>query len=285
MAARGSQVFDVLRVVPTADGLAAIGLRPHVSRFLQSAELMGMQNVGTVGDLERAVAETVSAAPEVAGQDTPSFTVKLVAAWTEEPNGVMPASLEPTVFVLALPARPGAEPEVFGAPVKVKSVTMPKVPASVLPPSLKVAASYTPGIREQMRVRSLGYDYPIFKTTNGDLAESTTLSVLVVSNGQVLVPPLDAVLDGITRRVVLDVAHHLSIPVDVRGIYWDEVEAADELILSSTTHAVTPVMALDDRLIDAPGPVTEELGRAVTELYDGGHPLSPRWLTPLTTLA
>lgn len=284
MAARGSQVFDVLRVVTTADGPAAIGLRPHVSRFLQSAELMGMQNVGTVGDLERAVAETVLAAPEVSAPTNRSFTVKLVAAWAEEANGVMPASLEPTVFVLALPIQAGSEPEVFGAPVKVKSVAMPKVPASVLPPSLKVAASYTPGLREQMRIRSLGYDYPIFKTTGGDLAESTTLSMLVVRNGQILAPPLDSVLDGISRRVVLDVADHLSIPVDVRGIYWDEVEAADELILSSTTHAVTPVRLLDDRSIDAPGPITTRLGLAMTELYDGRHPLSPRWLTPLSAL-
>lgn len=283
MAARGSQVFDVLRVVTTDDGPCAVGLRPHVARFINSAELMGMRDVGTAGDLERAVAETVMAAPAGNGR-TRSFTVKLVAAWTEEAIGVMPASLQPTVYVLALPIDPATEPEVLGRPVKVKSVSMPKLPPSVLPPSLKVAASYTPGLREQMRVRSEGFDFPIFRTVNGDLAESTTLSVLVVADGRLLAPPLDSVLDGISRRIVVDVAGHQTIPVDVRGVYWDEVEGADELIFSSTTHVVTPVSLLDDRVIEAPGPVTKQIGVAMTELYQGNHPLSGRWLTPLSSL-
>ncbi len=285
MAARGSQVFDVLRVVATADGPAAVGLRPHVARFLNSMELMGMESDTDLGTLERAVAQTVLAGADVIGTEgTGFYTVKLVAAWSEPGDGVMPSSLKPSLYVLAQPVTSLADAAVLGRPVKLRSSEMPKLPQSVLPPSLKVAASYTPGLREQMRVRAEGYDYPVFRTVDGDLAESTTLSILVVQNGRVLVPPLDSVLDGISRRTVLDAAQHLSIPVDVRGVYWDEVEGADELILASTNRTVTPVELLDQRTLDAPGPITEQLGAVMSEIYRGEHPLSAQWLTPLAAL-
>jgi branched-chain amino acid aminotransferase len=284
VAARGSQVFDVLLVTATDRGPCAVGLRPHVTRFLRSADLMGMEQVGEVGELERAVAETVMANLDGAGPAgrRGPFVVKLIAAWVEEVVGVVPASLRPTVFVTSVPAEGDGIPAVPDTPARVRSSAMPKIPAEILPPSLKVAASYTPGLREQLRSLSEGFDHTVFRSVSGDLAESTTLSVLVVSGGRVLAPPLDAVLDGITRRTVLDAAQDHGIPVEVRAVPWSEVVAADELILSSTTHPVIPVGRLDDRDLSAPGPVTAGLADTMAAIYRGRHRLSDRWLTPLT---
>lgn len=284
MAARGSQVFDVMLVTRTDRGPCAVGLRPHVARFLRSAELMGMEDVGEIGDLERAVAQTVTANASPVSQNAAyrgSFVVKIIAAWVEEAVGLLPAEVRPSVYVVALPTGGDRIPTVLLPPAKVRSSTMPKIPAEILPPSIKVAASYTPGLREQLRSQAEGYDHTVFRSTSGDLAESTTLSTLVVTEGRVLAPPLDTVLDGITRRIVLDAAQDSGIPVEVRAISWDEVEAADELILTSTTHPVVPVSLLDDRPFEAPGPVTTELAEVLTEIFSGEHRLSGQWLSPL----
>jgi branched-subunit amino acid aminotransferase/4-amino-4-deoxychorismate lyase len=144
-----------------------------------------------------------------------------------------------------------------------------------------VAASYTPGLREQLRSQAEGYDHTLFRTSDGDLAESTTLSALVIAGERIVVPPLDTVLDGITRRIALDAAQDMGIPIEVRPVSWDEVTAADELVLTSTTHPLVPVGRLDDREFDAPGPITTALGAVMAELYAGTHPLSDQWLTPL----
>ncbi len=92
-------------------------------------------------------------------------------------------------------------------------------------------------------------------------------------------------LDGITRRAVLDVAEHLGIPYSVRAVAWAEVETADELFLSSSIRMVLPVGRLDDRVLDAPGPVTTALAEGMGRLLTGGHPLDRRWMTPLAPLA
>ncbi len=280
-------MFDVLAVSRTDAGPCAVGLRPHVARFLRSAEMMGMEDVGEIASLERAIAQTVLANCSPIGPNADyegSFVVKLIAGWVEQANGLLPSEIKPTVYIVATPTGVDGPIVALKPPTTVRSADMPKIPAEILPPSLKVAASYTPGLREQMRSRSLGFDNTAFKTADGDLAESTTLSMLVVAGGRILAPPLDNVLDGITRRVLLDAAQADGVTVDVRAIRWDEVRSAEELLLSSTNHPVTPVSLLDAVPLAAPGPVTQALGATVAEILAGTHELSGKWLTPLQGL-
>lgn len=287
MAGRGSQVFDVMLVTSTDAGPCAVGLREHVTRFLRSTALMGMEGVGSAAELEQAIAVTVmtNVGPGGASEDHGgSMTVKIIAAWNDESIGVLPATLQPTVYVLTFPSDTDAATGALKAPAKVRSAAMPKIPADILPPSLKVAASYTPGLREQMASKKMGFDQTVFRTVDGDMGESTTLSMLAITGGRVLAPPLDSVLDGITRRVLLDIAQDAQIPVDVRSTYWDEVTGADELLLASTNQPVVPIAQLDEQIFDAPGPVTCALAEGLSRVFDGSHRLSGSWLTPLQGL-
>lgn len=272
---RGSTVFDVMKVVQLDDGPRAFGLREHMARFMQSMDLMGMTPTVQLSELERAVAETVLANPG-------AEVVKVAAAWSEIPLRSLPVSTVPTVYVSAM--RPGttADPGGQQSSVRLRTATSPKIPPSILPPSLKVAASYTAGVRERMAAVADGFDDVVFRTADGDLAEGTTQSLFVIGEGRVLLPPLDNVLDGITRRTVVDLARHAGIDVEVRPVYWDEVTDADELFLCSTISQVLPVSCLDDRELPAPGPVSASLSLAIHELLAGSHGLSTRWLTPLS---
>ncbi|MGF1595879.1 MAG: aminotransferase class IV [Acidimicrobiales bacterium] len=272
---RGSEVFDVLRVLPGDGGPVAVGLRAHVARFDRSMELMSMASPYDVATLERAVAETVAANPG-------ATTVKLVAAWSEIAPTSRPLSLVPSIYVAALVDR--TDPISPREPIDVVTSDMPKIPAAVLPPGLKVAASYTPGLRQQLAADRAGHDEVIFGTMEGTLAEATTQSLLVVRHGRVLAPSLDHVLDGITRRMLVDLITSDGVVVDVRDVGWDDVAAADELILTSSNRFLTPVGRLDGRVLDAPGPVSERLAALVADLAAGTHPLSGRWLTPLASL-
>ncbi|MEZ5411353.1 MAG: aminotransferase class IV [Acidimicrobiales bacterium] len=275
---RGSEVFDVLRVLPGPGGggaPVAVGLRPHVARFEHSMALMGMASPWDIGTLERAVAETVAANPGPADR-----LVKLVAAWAEVPPATVPTSLVPVVFVACAPiASPGV---LADQPARLRSVPGGRIPADVLPTTLKVAALYTAAVRLQLAARADGYDDVLLRTADGDLAEAPSQSLLVVTDdGHLLAPPLDSVLDGVTRRLVLDLALDRGLAVDVRSIRWDEVTGAAELLLVSTSRFIRPVAELDDVAYPAPGPVAAQLGADLDALVGGRHRLSGRWLTPL----
>ena len=272
---RGSEVFDVLRVVDTNAGPAVVGLRPHMARFDHSMELMGMEPAFDVGQMERAVAQTVLANPGAS-------TVKVVAAWAEVAPGSRPLTRKPSMFVAALPNY--SLTIELGEPVTVATSTMPKIPASILPPSLKVAACYTAAIRHQLEAEEAGFDDVIFRTTEGKLAEATTQSLFVVSEDRIMVPPLDSVLDGITRRLLLDVAQHDGWSVAVRDVHWDEVTEAPELLLTSTSVFLRPVSRLDDRELKAPGALAARLAELLPKMLAGEHPLAKRWLTPIEAI-
>lgn len=287
MSARGSQVFDVMAVAETDAGPCAFGLREHVTRFVRSMDLMGMEDTLPVGEVENAIAETVVAncVGSAALLPTGPWIVKIIAAWDAEANGVMPDSLSPATYVVVTPYGGPTPLGQVGTPVKVKTASMPKIPADVLPPALKVAASYTPALRHMMKAKADGFDHVVFKDVGGDLAESVSSSLLVVTDGKIVAPPLDTVLDGITRRAVLDAAAFLDIPSEVRPVRWSEVTDADELILASTTKSVLPVGVLDQTELTAPGPVALKLGDVMDATLAGRHELSDRWLTPLEPLA
>lgn len=273
---RGSTVFDVMKVVQLADGPRAFGLREHMARFMQSMELMGMTPTLQLHELEQVVAETVVANPGAS-------VVKVAAAWVEVALKSLPVSSVPTIYVAALTPTSALDGGIANDTAALRTATAPKLPPSVLPPSLKVAASYAVGVRERMAAVADGFDDVVFRTIDGDLAEGTTQSLFVISGGRILLPPLDSVLDGITRRTVVDLARHEGIDVEARPIYWDEVTGADELFLCSTNSQVLPVRRLDDRELPAPGPISAKLDSGIRELLAGTHPLSKRWLTPLTS--
>lgn len=269
---RGSTVFDVLRVEQLPNGPAAVGLREHVARFDRSMDLMGMEPALGIAELEEAVAQTVQANPG-------SNLVKLVAAWHSKPASTLPDTVVPQLTVAALNA--GMSAPSTASAVRACSATGPKMPPEVLPPSLKVAAAYTYGIRQKMAAKAEGFDEIILRLPTGELAEAVSQSLFVVRGEDILVPPLDVVLDGITRRLALDVAGHLGLKLLVRGIDWEEVETADELFLCSTTNPVLPLSELDGRALTERA-VSNRLGEAIEQLLAGDHELSARWLTPLS---
>ena len=269
----GSVVFDVLRVIDGPGGApAAVGLRQHVARFDHSMALMGMEPAHDVAALEGAVAEVVAA-------NEGASTVKLVAAWAEVAPGSVPVSRVPSLFVTGTAGFARAVQTI--EPLRVTTGSMPKIPAAILPPGLKLAASYTPAIRQQMAAHEAGYDDVVFRTTEGKLAEATTQSLLVVVDDAIHAPPLDTVLDGITRRLLLDLAITDGITVRVADVHWDQVTEAAELIFTSTSGFVRPIRQLDGRDLIAPGPVATTLVTRLRELAAGDHPLTGRWLTTL----
>ncbi len=270
---RGTTVFDVVRIVPVNSVPHAIGLAEHVERFARSMELMGMESDRSVPELIEAAARTVVANPGAS-------IVKIVATWSEVPLRTLPVSLVPKIWIAAAASGPNVDtPNASG--VKLRTATAPKLPASILPPSLKVAASYAVGVRERMAAVAAGYDDVLFKTIDGGLAEATTQSLAVVKGQTIALPPLDVVLDSITRQMMIELAQHVGIDVEVRSISWSEVERADELYLSSANHCALPVRALDDRTYACPGPVTENVRDQAEQLLSGHHSISSRWLTAL----
>ncbi len=87
------------------------------------------------------------------------------------------------------------------------------------------------------------------------MTEGAASNIFVVKGGTLLAPPKDnLMLPGITYDVVLEIAAANGIPHEVRRVMKEEVFAADELLLTSSTKEVLPITLLDGKPVGSGKP-------------------------------
>jgi branched-chain amino acid aminotransferase len=119
--------------------------------------------------------------------------------------------------------------------------------------------SYGANMLATRLARERGFDEALLVTPHGRVLEAPTSSIFYVVDGDLCTPPLDEhILASITRAVVI-----AAVRVVERSCTLTELLQADEAFLASTTREVQPVSAVDDRVFDAPGPVTRRTASAV----------------------
>jgi branched-chain amino acid aminotransferase len=89
-----------------------------------------------------------------------------------------------------------------------------------------------------------GADTVVLTDGSGNVVEGPGFNVFAVSRGT-LVTPREGVLEGITRRTVIEMAQMLGIPIEQTALPADEVRNADEVFLSTSGGGVLPVTRVD----------------------------------------
>ena len=122
-----------------------------------------------------------------------------------------------------------------------------------------------------------GGETAILVDREGNVVEGPGFNVFVVADGGILTPD-SGVLEGITRRTVMELASDLGIPLERRSIPADEMRRAEEAFVTSTAGGIMPVTKVDDRTLGdgAPGPLTSRLRDAYWALHR-----DPRYATPV----
>jgi branched-chain amino acid aminotransferase len=110
-----------------------------------------------------------------------------------------------------------------------------------------------------------------------NVVEGPGFNVFAVEDGAVFTPDR-GVLEGVTRRTVMDLAAEREVPLETRKVPAREVREADEVFVTSTAGGVIPVTRVDGVPVGggAPGPVTLRLREAYWELHK-----DPRFATPV----
>jgi D-alanine transaminase len=97
---------------------------------------------------------------------------------------------------------------------------------------------------------------------DGFLTEGSSSNLWVVSGGQLMAPPKNnLILEGVRYGFMAELAAEAGIPFEARRISQDEVARADEILITSASKEVLPVVELDGRPVGTggPGPVYRKL--------------------------
>jgi branched-chain amino acid aminotransferase len=259
----GDAAFETLR----AYGGSVFAWDAHARRLAGTCELLQLDHGLSTADLRERVDETLAA------NDLSEAYVRLSVTRGVQPGKLTPApEVDPTVVVIVkqLP-RGGREGDpVWHGPATVQTVKTRRVPDRAIPARAKTH-NYLNGILARLELRVTSADEALVLDSGGNVAEGATSNVFFVSDDALCTPSLDGpVLPGVTRDVVLDLAHEEGIPVREGAFTPDDVRGAAEVFLTNTTWELRPVATVDG--IDCGGgPVTTLLSRLFDQRVEREH--------------
>lgn len=105
-----------------------------------------------------------------------------------------------------------------------------------------------------------GADSVLLVDSVGNVVEGPGFNVFCVSHGA-LVTPSEGMLEGISRRTVIEMARALGLETQLRALPADELRGVDEVFISTSGGGVLPVTRVDKRPVGhgRTGPITQRL--------------------------
>ena len=109
--------------------------------------------------------------------------------------------------------------------------------------------------------------WPVLTDTDGNLTEGVGYNIFLVTDGVIRSPGDTAILQGVSRGTIFDLAERLDIPFIDEPLQPYDLYTADEAFLSNTNFCVLPVTKADTRQIGdgVPGPIVQQLLAAWSE--------------------
>jgi branched-chain amino acid aminotransferase len=275
----GTATFEGIRAYWNAEQKQLYGLKigEHVERLRQSCRILLMNDVPSVDELTGLIVETVRRNGFT--QDAyirPSFYKSTKAI------GVRLHDLANELYIVSLPFGNYIDTD---AGVRVMTSTWRRNPDEALPARGKIVGGYVNMAFQKSEAELNGFDEAIVLTAGGHVNEASAANVFVVRDGVALTPPVsDDLLEGVTRKALIELLEREGIPVEVRSIDRSELYVADEMFLCGTGVQVSPVVEVDHRPVGSGevGPI----GRLVRDRYfdavRGRLPDYMHWLTPIS---
>ncbi|KAJ4420833.1 hypothetical protein N0V82_004128 [Gnomoniopsis sp. IMI 355080] len=105
-----------------------------------------------------------------------------------------------------------------------------------------------------------GAVYPFLTDGDMNLTEGSGFNIVLVKDG-VLYTPDRGVLEGVTRKSVIDVANSLGLPVKIEFVPTEMAYQCDEIFMCTTAGGIMPITELDGKPIKDGkiGPVTKRI--------------------------
>ena len=147
--------------------------------------------------------------------------------------------------------------------------------------SAKINGNYVHSIVALGEALNEGFDEALMLDAEDNVAEGSGENFFIVKDDILLTPDLDASLDGITRRTILELAEELNLKFKIKKLKVEEVLDADEAFFTGTAAEVVPISSLDEKPIGEAnrGPVTELLQTTYFDQVRGARTTNQNWHT------
>jgi branched-subunit amino acid aminotransferase/4-amino-4-deoxychorismate lyase len=141
--------------------------------------------------------------------------------------------------------------------IKLRTPSVRQVPPECVSPHIKQRSRMHYWLAEQ-EVCSSGA-LALLLDLDGYVTETASANFLIVKDGAIVSPPKEKVLEGVSLKVVSDLADRLAIPMTYRDITLADCHVADEALLINTNYCLAHVGQINDRTFPGTGSIYRRL--------------------------
>lgn len=273
----GFGCFEGIRSYKTNQGVAIFRLDSHLTRFIHSAKILGLDLTFDEETLAQAHMDVLKA------NKLDNAYLRLLC-YIDEGLGLYAKNLKTRIFIAARywGDYMGGDKVTKGLTLKTSSFV--RAHPNTLPTHAKTTANYLNSILALREAQAANCDEALMLDCEGFVAECSAQNVFIVRNNRLLTPGNGQALEGITRDSIITLAKELGIPVAAQRVRREDVYIADEVFITGTAAEVVPAVAIDGRVIGdgLRGPITEKLQQAFFhEVRASQEAKHPEWLTHL----
>ena len=250
----GSGVFEGIRAYETERGTAIFRHRDHLDRLERSAGLYYMSMPYSAKELRESTHELIRR------NGLRSCYIRPLAFRGYGEMGLYAPSAPIDVMIAVWPW--GAYLGEYGKRdgIRAKVSSWRALSADSLIPHAKASGQYLNSILAKTESANAGYDEAILLDSRGLVSEGSGENVFLVRDGVIVTPPhTAAILDGITRNSVVQIARDLGYTVEEREVARSELYLSEEMFLTGTAAELVPVREIDDHPLGEPGEITRHI--------------------------
>ena len=271
----GLGAFEGIRAYKCSNGKSAVlKLTEHMKRLYASAHIAGIEIPYEAQTLCDAVVDLL----RENGLD--EAYIRPIAFIGPGKKGILPGDNVINVAIAVWPwgTYLGDDAITNGIRAKISSYTRMHVNSFMT--KAKICGNYVNSVMARQEAADLGFDEGILLDSEGYVAEGSGENIFIVRNGILKTPPLTSILEGITRKCVLDIAADEGITVKEQLFTRDEIYIADEAFFTGTAAEVTPIREVDSKKIGSgkPGEITKKLQKRYFAVIKGEDAKFEHWL-------
>jgi branched-chain amino acid aminotransferase len=255
----GTSWFEGIRCYNTEKGPAIFRLDLHVRRLLDSLKIYRTPLPYNHAQIEQGILDTIRV------NKMQACYIRPVAYRGYGDVGVNPIAcpVDLAIAVWEWGAYLGAEALGNGIDVCISSWNRPA--PNTLPTMAKAGGNYLLSQMMKMEAVQNGFVEAIALDVQGNLSEGSGENLFLVRDGIIYTPQIaSALLPGITRASVMQMAREMGMEIREGVIPREFVYICDEMFFTGTAAEITPIRSVDRAVVGTgkPGPVTLALQKA-----------------------
>ena len=262
----GTGVFEGMRARETEKGTSVQFLDDHVDRLYRSAEAYNLEIPFNKNVISNAIKEIVKV------NKLKSAYIRPLVFFGDGEMGLLPQDIPVRVAIAAWEWGAYLGDDAGSQGVNVCISDWQRISPKSFKPFAKGVGGYMNSTLAKIDAVKEGFDDAIMLSDNGTVAEGSGQNIFIYKNDQLLTPSIETgALGGITRKIVIEIAHYLDIPVVEQDLSPADLIASDEIFFTGTATEIVGIVSVDSNKISdgTVGEVTSKIRTKYLEIVNG----------------